>query len=364
TVVLVFALGTVAISKSTALRIPLLTRTELPVTKQPDSRASVRKEIDLLRFAGLTGSLAEPFSPASLLAPTVTASKTDALFTDVDGDNNADPGDTLKYTVNISASGEDATGVTFTDTVDPDTAFVAGSLTATPVAVNDSYSALGNVRISVPAGSGVLANDFLGLPNATITAPPVTSVNGGNVTLSADGSFTYNPPAGFEGSDSFTYTLTNSEGSNNATVTITVAGMIWFINNNASCPCDGRLTNPFDSLSAFAAVNNGAGNNPAANDNIFLYESAIDYVGPVTLLSGQRFIGQDATASLSAITGLTPPTFSDPLPATNSGNGVIVNITSATTGINVASGNTLRGFTGGNSTTDINGTGFGTLTVS
>ena len=274
-----------------------------------------------------------------MLAPTVTASKTDSLFTDVDGDLQADPGDTLKYTVTINASGEDATGVTFTDTVDPNTAFVAGTLRATPVAVNDSYVATGNVRISVPA-PGVLGNDFLGVPNAAITAPPITSANGGNVAVNADGSFTYNPPAGFEGSDSFTYTLTNSEGSNSATVTINVSGMIWFINNNASCPCDGRLTNPFNSLASFQAVNNGAGNNPAANDNIFVYESAINYVGPVILLNGQRFIGQDATASLSAITGLTPPSYSDPLPTTNSANATIVNITSAGTSITVGSGNT------------------------
>src|SRR6185503_1416887 len=151
-------------------------------------------------------------------------------------------------------------------------------------------------------------------------------------------------PPGFEGADTFTYTLTNSEGSNPATVTINVSGMIWFINNTASCPCDGRLTNPFNTLASFNAVNNGAGNNPAANDNIFLYESAVDYVGPVTLLNGQRFIGQDSTASLATITGLTPPPYSDPLPTMNSGNGVIVNIISASAGINVASGNTLRGF--------------------
>ena len=102
-----------------------------------------------------------------------------------------------------------------------------------------------------------------------------------------------------------------------------------------------------------------AGNNPAANDNIFLYESAIDYAGPVTLLNGQRFIGQDATASLSTITGLTPPAGSDPLPATNSANGTIVNVTTGNA-ITVASGNTLTGFTGGNSATDITGIGFGT----
>jgi uncharacterized repeat protein (TIGR01451 family) len=304
-------------------------------------------------------------SPTTPLAPTVTATKTDALFTDVDGDLQADPGDTLKYTVTINSSGEDATGVTFTDTVDPNTTFVGGTLTATPVAVDDSYAATGNVRISVPA-PGVLGNDFAGVPSATITSFPATSTNGGNVTLNADGSFTYNPPAGFEGNDSFSYTITNSQGSNSATVNITVSGMIWFINNNASCPCDGRLTNPFNSLSSFAAVNNGAGNNPAANDNIFLYESAADYVGPVTLLNGQKFIGQDATASLASIAGIVSPPFSDPLPATNSGNATIVNITSVTNSIEIAAGNTntLRGFTGGNAAIDINGSGFVLLTVS
>ena len=320
---------------------------------------------DLKNRQMAAGSSLSGFAPLALLAPpapTVTATKTDALFTDVDGDLQADPGDTLKYTVTIDSSGADATGVMFTDTVDPNTAFVPGSLTATPVAVDDSYTATGNIRISV-AAPGVLGNDFAGVPSATVTAPPITSTNGGNVTLNADGSFTYNPPAGFEGSDTFSYTLTNSAGSNSATVTINVSGMIWFIDNNASCPCDGRLTNPFNTLASFAAVNNGTGNNPAANDNIFLYESAIDYAGPVTLLSGQRFIGQDATASLSAITGLTPPSGSDPLPATNSGNGTIVNITTGNA-ITVGSSNTLTGFTGGDSTTDISGTGFGTLTIS
>jgi hypothetical protein len=333
--------------------------------QQPPLPTAGRQKVDLLRVLNLNRNPGQLFSlPSALvpLAPSVSATKTDALFTDVDGDLQADPGDTLKYTVNISASGEDATGVTFSDTVDPNTAFVPGTLRATPVAVDDSYAATGNIRISV-AAPGVLVNDFAGAPSATITAPPITSAQGGDVTLNGDGSFTYNPPAGFEGSDSFSYTLTNSEGSNSATVTINVSGMIWFIDNTASCPCDGRLTNPFNTLTSFQAVNNGVGNNPAANDNIFLYESATDYVGPVILLNGQRFLGQDATASLSAMTGLTPPAGSDPLPTTNSGNGTIVNITTGNA-ITVGSGNTLRGFTGGDSTTDISGTGFGTLTIS
>ncbi|HSE16084.1 MAG TPA: Ig-like domain-containing protein, partial [Pyrinomonadaceae bacterium] len=322
-----------------------------------------------------SASAYQPLGPnAALLtpvAPTVTASKTDALITDVDMDGKADPGDTLKYTVSIGVSGMDATGVQFTDTVDPNTAFVAGTLRTTPIARNDSYTATGNVRITV-AAPGVLGNDSDADPavNAlTATAGTFLSANGGDVNLSSDGSFTYNPPAGFEGNDSFTYTLNDNDGegaTDTATVSITVSGMIWFINNNASCPCDGRLTNPFNSLAAFQAVNDGgnSGLHPSANDNIFVYESATDYVGPVTLLNGQKFIGQDATASLATIAGITLAPGSDPLPATNSGNGTIVNITSASAGINLGQNNTLRGFTGGNAAPDINGSGFGTAAIS
>src|SRR5688572_12931832 len=311
------------------------------------------------------GSLLSP------VVPTITASKTDTLFTDLDLDTQADPGDTLKYTVVIGATGEDATGVVFTDTVDPNTAFVAGTLMTTPLAINDSYSASGNIRITV-AAPGVLANDSdadgVG-PALNVTAGSFLSAQGGDVNLSADGSFTYNPPAGFEGSDTFTYTLSDGESNTDtATASITVSGMIWFINNNsASCltlaaGC-GRLTNPFSTLAAFNSLNNGTGNNPAANDNIFVYESAIAYLGPLTLLNGQKFIGQDATATLSSISGVIPPAGSDALPATSPG-APIVNITSAGIGITVAQNNVLRGFTGGDAGTDISGTGFATLNIS
>jgi uncharacterized repeat protein (TIGR01451 family) len=330
-----------------------------------DAAKSAPSSVSVARHAALANAWALP-----PVAPTVTATKVDSLFTDVDNDGKADPGDTLKYTVTISASGADATGVTFTDTVDPNTTFVAGTLMTTPLARNDSYTATGNVRIQVPAGSGVLANDSdpdgVG-PAITATAGSFSSAQGGDVVLAADGSFTYNPPAGFEGSDSFTYTLNDNDTPNNTdtgTVNITVSGMIWFINNNAGVSGDGRLTNPFKTLADFQAVNNGTGNHPAANDNIFVYESATDYVGPVTLLNGQKFIGQDATASIVSITGITLAPNSDALPATNSGNGTIVNITSAGAGINVGQNNTLRGFTGGNAATDINGSTIGTLNVS
>src|SRR5205085_1755678 len=81
----------------------------------------------------------------------------------------------------------------------------------------------------------------------------------------------------------------------------------------------------------------------------------------------QRLIGQDASASLSTITGLNPGTGSAAFPAMNSGNATIAKITSAVNAINLTNGatsNLIRGLTVGSTTgIGINGTSFGTLTA-
>jgi uncharacterized repeat protein (TIGR01451 family) len=79
-------------------------------------------------------------APGFAFAPMISATKSDA-FPDPDGDGRAAPGDTITYTVQIGNGGaDDATGVVFNDTVDPNTTFVPGSVTTTPVARNDSYA--------------------------------------------------------------------------------------------------------------------------------------------------------------------------------------------------------------------------------
>ena len=103
-----------------------------------------------------------------------------------------------------------------------------------PIAVNDSYSATGNVSISVPAANGVTTNDTLN--SGTVSAFDATSTHGGNVNMTTSGpnigAFTYDPPAGYTGTDTFTYTLTNGDGSSTATVSITISDMIWFVDNS------------------------------------------------------------------------------------------------------------------------------------
>ena len=241
-----------------------------------------------------------------------------------------------------------------------------------PVVVNDSYpeAVIGNVPVDSALVSGgpfsVTANDTSSTP-VTITAYDATSAHGGTVAMTTSGAnigqFTYNPPAGYEGADSFTYTLTNSGGSAVGTVTLNVAGMIWFIDNNAGSAGDGRLGSPFNTLAAFQAINNGTGNHPAANDSIFLYESATAYTGGVALLSGQKLVGQDATETLSAITGLTPAASSAALPVMNSVNGTTATLTSAGVAVALNTGNTIKGLTLGSAATALSGSSFGTLTV-
>ena len=93
-----------------------------------------------------------------------------------------------------------------------------------PLAVNDSYATEANNSISIPAGTGVLANDNSSGDSEALTSVLVAQATNGVVTLNADGSFTYTPNHDFQGTDTFTYQAKNENGllSNTATVSIVV----------------------------------------------------------------------------------------------------------------------------------------------
>lgn len=261
----------------------------------------------------------------------ITAEKIGVIESDLDENGVASPGDILKYTVTIFNKGDiNATDVVFNDDLDPNTTLIPGSIVHSPIAVPDVYpqTVLGNVRVdSSRIPFNVISNDNPGNPVITeITLDSPTSTRGGNVTMVTSGpnmgQFTYDPPPGYEGTDTFTYTLTNSVGSTKATVTLTISKMVWFVNNNATVCTTlvdgcGRLSKPFSSLASLVAINNGTGNNPAANDVIFVYESNTSYAGAITLLEGQKLVGQDAGDSLANFLSVIPATSSDPLPTMN-----------------------------------------------
>ncbi|MFO0869361.1 MAG: Ig-like domain-containing protein [Pirellulales bacterium] len=97
-----------------------------------------------------------------------------------------------------------------------------------PVAVNDSYTMDEDTTLSRAAFNGVRANDT-DAENSTLTVTRVAgpnasgSTNGGTLSLAADGSFTYSPPANYFGTVTFTYRVNDGTlNSGIATVTITV----------------------------------------------------------------------------------------------------------------------------------------------
>lgn len=94
------------------------------------------------------------------------------------------------------------------------------SVTVPPSASPDVYTAQQDTPLNVPA-PGVLQNDT-GSPLAATPISGGATTHGGTVDLSANGAFTYTPPSGYTGDDSFTYNATNSAGSSPATVTLHV----------------------------------------------------------------------------------------------------------------------------------------------
>jgi uncharacterized repeat protein (TIGR01451 family) len=277
----------------------------------------------------------------------LSATKTAAFLLDDNSDGKADPGDKIRYTVTIeNPTGVQADNLNFTDTVDSNTMLVPGSFKSTPVAANDRYNSIGNVGITVTAANGVLANDLDpdgGAISATAAAGATTQ--GGSYALAADGSFSYTPKPGYEGFDSFSYTITDADSNTDtATVTIIVSDVIWFIDTNASSNGNGTLASPFNALASLGTAPDEAG------DIIFLYTSATPYSGGLTLLGSQILIGQGATSSIAGIANInmTVHPYSNALPATGgtrptltnpSSHGIILNANNQIHGVTV--GDTL-----------------------
>lgn len=320
---------------------------------------------------GLPAPTVKSFGPTA--TPTTIANGSNTALSNNGGTITMNVNGTFSYTPATNFVGYDRFSYIASNGNAPDNDAVVVITVGAAAPVADNYSAIGNVFIN----QNVLSNDAGGpLTVTAVNGSPAnvgTAFNtptGATVTLTAAGALTYSPPPGVEGADNFNYTVNNAVNiPQTVTVTVTMTGMVWFIDTayNGAVK-DGRLSTPFRSTKAFQAKNSGVGNNPAANDNIFIYENALDYDGGITLLSGQKLIGQDATATLQTITGLTPPSGSAAFPVTNSANGVFVRLitnVAASNAITLAPGNTLTGFSIGNKTgAGIFGNNFVSLTVS
>jgi large repetitive protein len=115
--------------------------------------------------------------------------------------------DTFTYTV----ADQNGTGTTDTATV---------TVTVNPKATPDTVTADAGTDTTVGTGSGLLSNDLgTSLQVTGVTQP----AKAGTITVNPDGSYTFSPAAGFSGTDTFTYTVTDQGGKGtSSTVTDTI----------------------------------------------------------------------------------------------------------------------------------------------
>jgi VCBS repeat len=250
----------------------------------------------------------------------------------------------------------------FTYQVTDGTATSAATVTMTVAAVNDaptanpdSYQSIGNLTIHIPA-PGVLANDVDadGDP-ITAVAGTYATAGGGTVTIAADGSFNYLSGAGFSGTDTFTYGVTDgSATSAPGTVTVTNVSRVWYVRNTAAAPGDGRDASPYSTLQ-------GAQLASAVGEPIFVLYGDGSTTGldqGIVLKAGQGLVGQGIPAPVvtvlngQTVTLLAPgatPSITNGAPAAT----ITLAVNDAVRGLRVLA----------QSGTAIAGTGFGTFSA-
>ncbi len=162
-----------------------------------------------------------------------TALEAGGSFTQTDIDSGA-----LSYVHDGSETLSDGFGYEVTDglfTLSGESfEITVSAINDAPVAADESYLVDHGTSLAVNAAGGVLANDTdVDSPslavgavngNAGAVGKEVTLPSGAKLNLKADGSFVYEPLAGFSGEDSFAYTVGDgSGGSDTATVQLDIA---------------------------------------------------------------------------------------------------------------------------------------------
>lgn len=202
------------------------------------------------------------------------------------------------YTPAANYNGTDSFTYKANDGVaDSSTATVTLEITAVndaPTATSDNYTIAEDTTLSV-AASGLLAND-VDVDGDLLSAILVSGPAHGNLTLNANGSFTYTPAANFNGSDSFTYKA--NDGLLDSEV-VTVNLTITAVNDPPSVTADdyttaedttlniaatGVLANDTDvdgdPLSAILVSGPSHGTLSLSANGAFIYTPVLNYNGP------------------------------------------------------------------------------------
>ncbi|QAY77378.1 tandem-95 repeat protein [Sphingosinicella sp. BN140058] len=197
--------------------------------------------------------------------------------------------DFLQYTANADYNGTDSFTYTVTSGGATETATVNVTLSAVADIANDS------VNLTEDAGAttlDVLANDSFEDPTRAITAVGsaahgiVTINNNGTPGVGSDDYIVYTPTADYNGTDSFTYTVTSGGVTETATVTVNLSAVTDIANDTVSVLEDSggntldllgndNFENPARAITAVGSALHGS---VSINNNGTVGNTADDYV--------------------------------------------------------------------------------------
>ena len=164
-----------------------------------------------------------------------------------------------------------------------------------PVAVNNAYSVAANTVLTVPAVTGVLANDTQDVDSPATSRRLFSVTSGpshGTLAALANGSFTYTPDLGYFGPDAFTYTADNGPWSGNPSVPLSPPSNVATVAINVIGPVSG----PSCLALLTATVNIGS-------TTLFPNNCTASSGGGLTLTAVTQLTGQGSAAVTSPLSG-------------------------------------------------------------
>ena len=161
------------------------------------------------------GSLMFAFALGGCFSPDRSAVPSNSGETDgTTAEDSAPSSSSAATNTSSSTTDSDATtstgGTTDATTPGAETSSTSGAAMPTQVAEDDVYFTQQDAALIVDASTGVLDNDVT-TDNPAVQVVDSSTSAGGNVTLAADGGFTYSPPTGYWGPDDFSYVLSDAD---------------------------------------------------------------------------------------------------------------------------------------------------------
>jgi Big-like domain-containing protein len=186
-----------------------------------------------------------------------------------------------------------------------------------PLAGADSYTLAEDTTL--PGNPGVLANDTDVDGPFPLTTTLVDGPAHGSITLNADGTFTYNPAADYNGPDAFTYRVADANGLFDVgTVSLTITP----VNDNPNANSDTATATEDGGLVSIDVLANDTAA-PDSGETLTVVESTAAVHGSVTIAADGKSVLYAPSANYTG-----PDTFSYSISDGNGGTAsAVVNVT-------------------------------------